>query len=77
MFGVFRSVPLNSGLVTPITVTALRLMSTVRPTMVGSEFQFNLNAHNKALLKHDERLDCYTGAVINTVMENWYVANCS
>lgn len=46
------------------------------PIMVGNTFASNLNEENTRLIQKDWSRDCYTGNVINLVMEDWYQENC-
>ncbi|MFF3289128.1 hypothetical protein [Streptomyces sp. NPDC003023] len=48
----------------------------IPPVVTSSNFHENLNDHNKELLKYDYSRSCYTGTVINTVMEEWFKENC-
>jgi hypothetical protein len=47
-----------------------------RSLMASSLFQQNLNDHNKSLLSWSASRNCWHGNAVNTVMENWYDANC-
>lgn len=46
------------------------------PLMVGSNFQFNLNDHNKALLSWNSTHGCYMGSAVNIAMNDWHRENC-
>jgi hypothetical protein len=47
------------------------------PLMIGSNFQFNLSEDHKNMTAWNATHSCYTSTAVNTVMENWYHANCS
>jgi hypothetical protein len=47
------------------------------PLMVDSDFQGNLSDENKRLLRYDASRSCYTGEVVETGMEAWYMENCT
>lgn len=49
----------------------------VGPFMVGSNFRFNLNDHNKGLLSWNSTHSCYTGQAVITPMEDWHRENCA
>lgn len=44
--------------------------------MVSDDFYGNLNDQNKGLLRRDCNRGCYSGDVVSTVMEQWYLDNC-
>ena len=46
-----------------------------REMMVSSDFQCNLNDHNKALLEWNSNRSCYHGNVINIAMDKWLKDN--
>ncbi|MDP3314140.1 hypothetical protein [Lutibacter sp.] len=47
-----------------------------REVMVSSDFQCNLNDHNKGLLEWNSNRSCYHGNIINTGMNDWIDKNC-
>jgi class 3 adenylate cyclase len=49
----------------------------VPPIMIDDSFASNLDEDNQKLIAKDWSRGCYTTNVVNTVMNDWYAANCS
>jgi len=47
------------------------------PLMIGSQFHFNLSDDRKNMTAWSATHSCYTSTAVNTVMQNWYDANCN